>query len=171
MLPFRTSRVPRRVGVVAAWILGAIAVATVWYWSSFLLARYDFDLFVGDLHAAGATVELSSEPQPDFGWFPVPPRMVLINGYPARVFQFSDDVQTLWASCHVLSNGQSIAPMQGTQGVSIDWSFPGPRWYRRGQLIIIYGGNGSSTNRIIEKLLGSPFTGGPSRGAPCGVPI
>src|SRR5512143_2727194 len=108
MLPFRISRMPRRVGVAAAWILGAMAVATACYWSGLLLARYDFDLFVNDLHVTGATVELPPEPQQDFHWFPVPPRTVLVNGYSAQVFQFSENVQALWASCHVLSNGQSI---------------------------------------------------------------
>ncbi len=171
MRPFRIRRVPRRVGVIAAWILGVVVVVVAWYWSNLLLTRYDFELFVNDLQAAGANVELPPEPQQDFGWFPVPPRTVLVNGYSAQVFQFSNNVQTLWASCHVLSNGQTIAPMDGTLGVTIDWSYPGPHWYRRGQLTVIYGGSDPSTNTIIEQSLGSPFTGGIGRGAPCGIPL
>jgi hypothetical protein len=166
----RISRAPRR-QVVAALILTALVLTTVWFFAGLLLGRYDFDCFVNELQAAGATVELPLEPQPDLRWFPVPPRTVLINGYSAQVFQFSSKVQTLWASCHVLSNGQSIAPMQGTQGVSIGWAYPGPRWYRKGQLIVIYRGSDPNTNQIIEQLVGSPFTGGPGRGAPCGIPL
>jgi hypothetical protein len=150
----------RQFGLVLGAILVALVVLAIGYVATHQANSYTFDDLVKDLRSEGLQVELPSEPARDKGWFPVPPRRISVNGEFLEVYEFADIEEALKAARAVSPRGTSIAPIDGTSGWQIDWSYPPPSWYQKGQLIVIYGGTNSADKSKVERVLGTPFARG-----------
>lgn len=103
------------------------------------------------LRAAGAKVEPGDVIEQPF--FPVPGKVVKINGQDVQVFVFADEAAAQAAAATVPPNGSTFATM------IVDWMAP-PHFYQRGRIVALYVGTDAATIQLLTALLGQQFAGG-----------
>lgn len=106
--------------------------------------------FTDALISAGATVGGDGEIEQPF--FSVPGQVIIVNGEPVQVFEYSDAAQADSEAAQVSPDGGSI----GTTMAS--WIGP-PHFYRAGRLIVLYVGEDQSVIELLEAVLGPQFAG------------
>jgi hypothetical protein len=103
------------------------------------------------LRADGARVELSDTIEQPF--FPVPGKVIKVNGQDVQVFVFADAVAAQAAAATVPADGSSFKTMMVT------WMAP-PHFYQYGRIIALYVGTDAATLQRLTTRLGQPFAGG-----------
>jgi hypothetical protein len=103
------------------------------------------------LRAAGAQVESGDTVEQPF--FPVPGKVIKINGQDVQVFVFADETAAQAAAATVPPDGSTFKTM------IVDWMAP-PHFYQRGRIIALYVGADAATLQSLTTLLGEPFAGG-----------
>ena len=106
--------------------------------------------FTDALVLAGATVGQEGEVEQPF--FSVPGQVIIVNGEPVQIFEYSDAAQADAEAAQVAPDGSSI----GTTMAS--WIGP-PHFYRAERLIVLYVGENQSVIELIETILGPQFAG------------
>ena len=106
---------------------------------------------VDALRAAGAKVEMGDEVEQPF--FPVPGKVIQINGQGVQVFVFADEAAAQAAAATVPPDGTTFKTM------IVDWMAP-PHFYQRGRIIALYVGTDAATIQLLTTLLGKQFAGG-----------
>jgi hypothetical protein len=108
------------------------------------------DSLVEALEGAGASVEPGEEIVHEF--FPVPARIIQVDGAQVQVFEFPDEAARQSAQETISPDGASI----GTS--MITWIEP-PHFFASGRLIVLYLGSDAATLELLTSLLGEPIAG------------
>ena len=103
------------------------------------------------LRAAGANVEPGDAVEQPF--FPVPGKVIKINGQDVQVFVFADEAAAQAAAGTVPPDGTTFKTM------IVDWMAP-PHFYQQGRIIALYVGTDAATIQLLTTLLGQQFAGG-----------
>lgn len=77
---------------------------------------------------------------------------ITVNGERVQIFEFSTEAQATARSRQVSADGTKI----GTQ--EIPWKVD-PHFFRKGRLIVVYGGSNASVMNALERVLGKQFAG------------
>ena len=109
-----------------------------------------YDGLVEALEGAGASVEAGNEILHEF--FPVPARVLQVNGAQVQVFEFADEAARQAAQETISADGTSI----GTS--MITWIEP-PHFFASGRLIVLYLGSDAAILELLAGLLGDPIAG------------
>lgn len=105
------------------------------------------------LEHVGAKVSIAEQmSRESFPFFTVNAQRLLVNGQSVHVFAYPDAPAAAADASRVAPSG---TPIGGTQ---ITWTDP-PRFYMRGQLIVLYVGRDTDVSRFLETVLGPPFAG------------
>ena len=105
------------------------------------------------LEHLGAKVTVAERlPQESYPFFSVTAQRLVVNGENVHVFEYADADAAAQDAARVDPSG---TPIGGTQ---ITWVNP-PRFYRRGQLIVLYVGRDDEVSAMLETILGRPFAG------------
>jgi hypothetical protein len=113
----------------------------------------DYDSFVDNLRAAGATVEHKTLPQvivQDF--FSVTGQVFKVNGEEVQVFEYSDQSTTEAEAALISPDGSSI-------GTSLPFWVAPPHFYKAGRIIVLYVGESKAVTDVLERVLGPQFAG------------
>jgi len=110
----------------------------------------DYDSFVTDLTAAGGIVEPNGEIAQPF--FSVKGRRLTVNGGDVEVFEYPSHVKATAEAARISSDGYSIGTTQ------VDW-IAKPHFYNSGKLIILYVGENTVIESLLESVIGSQFAG------------
>lgn len=109
--------------------------------------------FVEMLEHIGAKVSVAEQmPRESFPFFGVNAQRLLVNGQSVHVFAYPDAAAAAADAARVAPAGTPIGSIQ------ITWADP-PRFYTRGQLIVLYVGRDEDVSRFLETLMGPPFAG------------
>jgi len=113
----------------------------------------DYDSFVDNLRAAGATVEHETLPQvivQDF--FSVTGQVFKVNGEEVQLFEYDNQSKAEVEAALVSPDGSSI-------GTSMPfWAAP-PHFYKAGRIIVLYVGENQAVTKALETVLGAQFAG------------
>ncbi len=105
------------------------------------------------LEHVGARVTVAEQmPRESFPFFRVNAQRLLVNGQNVHVFEYSDADSAAEDAARVAPSGSPVGDTQ------ITWTDP-PRFYRRGQLIVLYVGRNDEVSGMLEAVLGRPFAG------------
>lgn len=105
------------------------------------------------LEHLGANVSIAEQmPRDSFPFFAVNAQRLLVNGRSVHVFAYPDAAAAAADAARVAPSG---TPIGGTQTT---WTDP-PRFYTRGQLIVLYVGRDEEVSKFLESLMGPPFAG------------
>jgi hypothetical protein len=113
----------------------------------------DYDDFVDDLRAAGATVEHETLPQvivQDF--FSVTGQVFKVNGEEVQLFEYDNQSKAEEEAALVSPDGSSI-------GTSMPFWVAPPHFYKAGRIIVLYVGENEAVIEALEKVLGPQFAG------------
>jgi hypothetical protein len=124
-----------------------------------LIARHtaepvqDYDSFVDNLRAAGATVEHETLPQvivQDF--FSVTGQVFKVNGEEVQLFEYDNQSKAEEEAALVSPDGSSI-------GTSMPFWVAPPHFYKAGRIIVLYVGENAAVMEVLDKVLGPQFAG------------
>ena len=105
------------------------------------------------LEHVGAKVSVAEQmPRESFPFFAVNAQRLSVNGQSVHVFAYPDAGAAAADASLVAPSGTPIGSAQVT------WTDP-PRFYTRGQLLVLYVGRDEVVSRFLETLLGPPFAG------------
>jgi len=105
------------------------------------------------LEHLGAKVTVAERmPQESYPFFSVTAQRLVVNGENVHVFEYADADSAAQDAAKVDPSGTPIGSTQ------ISWVSP-PRFYRRGQLIVLYVGRNDEVSGMLETILGRPFAG------------
>ena len=105
------------------------------------------------LEHVGARVSVAEKmPRESFPFFTVTAQRLLVNGQSVHVFEYPDANSAAADAARVAPGGTPIGSTQ------ITWVDP-PRFYMRGQLIVLYVGRDEDVSAMLEDVLGAPFAG------------
>ena len=105
------------------------------------------------LKHVGAKVSIAEQmPRESFPFFAVNAQRLQVNGQSVHVFAYPDAAAAAADASRVTPSGTPIGSTQ------ITWIDP-PRFYTRGQLIVLYVGRDDEVSRFLETLMGPPFAG------------
>jgi major membrane immunogen (membrane-anchored lipoprotein) len=113
----------------------------------------DYDSFVDNLRAAGATVEHETLPQvivQDF--FSVTGQVFKVNGEEVQLFEYNNQSEAEAAAAFVSPDGSSV-------GTSMPFWMAPPHFYKDGRIIVLYVGENAAVMEILDKVLGPQFAG------------
>ncbi|MFC1938899.1 hypothetical protein ACFLWM_01940 [Chloroflexota bacterium] len=113
----------------------------------------NYDSFIVNLRAAGATVEHPSLPQvivQDF--FSVTGQVFEVNGEDVQVFEYIDQSIAEAEAALVSPDGSSI-------GTSLPFWVGPPHFYKSGRIIVLYVGENKAVIDLLQEVLGSQFAG------------
>jgi hypothetical protein len=113
----------------------------------------DYDSFIGDLRAAGATVEHDTLPQvivQDF--FSVTGQVFKVNGEDVQLFEYNSQSEAEAEAALVSPDGSSI-------GTSMPFWMAPPHFYKAGRIIVLYVGENAAVIEALDKVLGPQFAG------------
>ena len=113
----------------------------------------DAQALVRFLEHLGARVSVAEQmPRESFPFFSVSAQRLLVNGENVHVFVYPDPSAAQDDAARVALSGSPIGSTQ------ITWVDP-PRFYIRGQLIVLYVGRNEEVSTMLETILGRPFAG------------
>ena len=105
------------------------------------------------LEHTGARVSVVEQmPRESFPFFSVRAQRLLVNGQSVRVFEYPGANSAVADAARVAPDGTPIGSTQ------ITWVDP-PRFYMRGQLIVLYVGRDEDVSAMLEDVLGPPIAG------------
>lgn len=105
------------------------------------------------LEHVGAKVSIAEQmPRESFPFFAVNAQRLLVNGQSVHVFAYPDAAAAAADAARVAPSGTPIG------STLITWTDP-PRFYARGQLIVLYVGRDEEVSKFLETLMGPPFAG------------
>lgn len=110
----------------------------------------DYDSFIADLTAAGGIVETNGEIVQPF--FAVKGRRITVNGGGVQVFEFPSHTKATAEAARISADGSSIGTTQ------TNWTEK-PHFYNSGKLIILYLGESTEIQNLLESVVGSQFAG------------
>ena len=110
----------------------------------------DYVSLFDTLRAAGATVEPAGDISQPF--FSVKGLVITVNNSDVQVFEYADAATADTEAALVSPDGSSI----GTTMVS--WVAT-PHFYKTGKLIVLYVGDDTAVQNMLEDVLGSQFAG------------
>jgi hypothetical protein len=113
----------------------------------------NYDSFVDNLRAAGATVEHETLPQvivQDF--FSVTGQVFKVNGEEVQLFEYDNQSKAEEEAALVSHDGSSI-------GTSMPFWVAPPHFYKAGRIIVLYVGENTAVIEALDKVLGSQFAG------------
>jgi len=113
----------------------------------------DYDSFVDDLRAAGATLEHETLPQvivQDF--FSVTGQVFKVNGEEVQLFEYSNQSEAEAEAALVSPDGSSV-------GTSMPFWMAPPHFYKAGRIIVLYVGDNPAVTKALEAVLGRQFAG------------
>ena len=110
----------------------------------------DYVSLFDNLRAAGATVEPAGDISQPF--FSVNGLVITVNNSDVQVFEYADAATADTEAALVSPDGSSI----GTTMVS--WVAT-PHFYKTGKLIVLYVGDDTAVQNMLEDVLGSQFAG------------
>jgi hypothetical protein len=134
------------------WLVAVLACSACRTYGRDALPDKPLDLpgLIDALRASGATVQSGEAVEQPF--FTVPGRFVHVNGQDVQVFQHPD-------AAGAQREPGLVSPDGGTVGGSaIMWAAP-PHFYRKGRLIVLYVGDDSSVESVLQLVLGLQFAG------------
>ena len=104
------------------------------------------------LNHVGARASVAEQmPRDAFPFFSVNAHRVLVDGETVHVFLYADPAGASADAARIDPSGQPI-------GTQVTWVNP-PRFYARGQLIVLYVGRNRGVSSMLETVLGAPFAG------------
>lgn len=105
------------------------------------------------LEHIGAKVSIAEQmPLESFPFFAVNAQRLLVNGRSVYVFAYQDAAAAATDASRVALAGTPIS------SIHISWT-DRPRFYARGQLIVLYVGRDKDVSMFLETLMGPPFAG------------
>jgi len=114
-------------------------------------APMDHQTLIQRLRATGATVEPSGEVEQPF--FAVQGRIILVNGAPVQVFEYSDAASASRDAAKVSPDGSEF-------GTAIVTWVGTPHFYTAGRLIVLYVGDDKAVTAPLEAVLGALYLDG-----------
>lgn len=121
-------------------------------------AVYSSADLVSKLEAAGATVRLSTEPEPAAEIFSVPGQFINVGSERIQLYVYDDAQAASLDASRVSPSGQEISAEDGSV-MMVEWAGT-PHFYRYGNLLVLYVGEDNDTLALLETVLGAPFAGG-----------
>ncbi len=110
----------------------------------------DYVSLFDNLRAAGATVEPAGDISQPF--FSVKGNAITVNGENVQVFEYADAATADTEAALVSPDGSSV-------GITMVSWVATPHFYKTGRLIVLYVGDDTAVQNVLEAVLGSQFAG------------